>query len=155
MKPTAGLSRLDPNCARLTLPIPSTTFRALPTSKRRTISIEPYLAHRETSRSTLHSNLSQVVLRRGQTKTSCSCHERHTARLIPLPAGGPAAIMRASSHLRARSSSRVRLLRPLKLVIRINFLKPHDARARPRVHVTLALGRVIAHSNGSIRLRPI
>jgi hypothetical protein len=49
MKPAAGLSGLDPNSARLTLPIPSTTFRALPTPKRRAISIEPYLAHRETS----------------------------------------------------------------------------------------------------------
>jgi hypothetical protein len=49
MKPTAGLSGLDTNSAGLTFPIPSTTFRALPTSKRLTISIEPYLAHRETS----------------------------------------------------------------------------------------------------------
>ena len=38
MKPTAGLSRLDTNSAGLTLPIPSTTFRALPTSKRSAIS---------------------------------------------------------------------------------------------------------------------
>ena len=49
MKAAARLSRLDTNSAGLTLPIPSTTFRALPTSKRRTITIEPYFAHRETS----------------------------------------------------------------------------------------------------------
>src|SRR6476661_4981909 len=50
MKPTAGLSRLDTNSAGLTLPIPSTTFRALPTSKRSAIAIKSYFAHRETSR---------------------------------------------------------------------------------------------------------
>src|SRR4051812_49035813 len=50
MKPTAGLSRLDTNSAGLALPIPSTTFWALPTSKRPAIAIESYFAHRETSR---------------------------------------------------------------------------------------------------------
>jgi hypothetical protein len=49
MKPTAGLSGLDPNGARLALTIPGSAFRPVASSKRRTISIEPYFAHRETS----------------------------------------------------------------------------------------------------------
>jgi hypothetical protein len=60
MKPTAGLSRLDTNSAGLTLPIPSTTFRALPTSKRSAIAIESYFAHRKTSRPDLAFELFAV-----------------------------------------------------------------------------------------------
>jgi len=94
MKPTAGLSRLDPNSTGPTLPIPSTTFRALATSKRRTPSPISRIARQADA--SLHSKLSHVVPR-------YSCHERHAAGLIPLPAGGPAAIMRANSALRACS----------------------------------------------------
>jgi hypothetical protein len=49
MKPTAGLSRLDPDCARLTLPIPGSAFRPVPTPKWAAIPIESYFTHRDTS----------------------------------------------------------------------------------------------------------
>jgi hypothetical protein len=50
MKPTASLSGLGPNSARLTLTIPGSASRPLASSKWRTIAVEPYFAHRETSR---------------------------------------------------------------------------------------------------------
>jgi hypothetical protein len=69
MEPTAGLSGLDPNSAGLTLPIPNTTFRALPTSKRRTISIDgPIVGVRRRFRSDRPSPLIRVATlsRQGQ-----------------------------------------------------------------------------------------
>jgi hypothetical protein len=89
MKSTAGLVRFDLKSARLSLTIPGSASRPLASSKWRTIAVEPDAA--------LHSRFSQVDRRRGQTKNSYSCHERHDTRLISLPAGGPTAIMLAAS----------------------------------------------------------
>ena len=86
----------------------------------------------------LHFGSAQVVPRRGQAKNSHSYHEGHAARVIPLSAGGPAAIMRARGNLGACSSLRFDP-HDLKTYHFCVSLKAHDARARPRVYVSKSL----------------
>jgi hypothetical protein len=145
MKSTARLSRLDTNSARLALTIPAPHFGRSRRGSGAPLPSSPISRIARQADPISHFGSAQVVPRRGQAKNSHSYHERHAARVIPLPAGGPAAIIACKWQFTRLLLTTDSITKTFEICHFCVSIRAHDAHARPRVYV----------SNPSLRVRQV